>query len=61
MKVYVNRDPREIQNTIAEVHPTCMCAVPRFWEKAYAAIQEKISNMPPLSRWMCAPCPENRP
>ncbi len=54
MKVYVNRDPREIQNTIAEVHPTCMCAVPRFWEKAYAAIQEKISNMPPLSRWMCA-------
>ncbi len=54
IRVYVNADPKEIQNTIREVRPTCMCAVPRFWEKAYAAIQEKMSRMKPVSRWMCA-------
>lgn len=53
IRVYVNRDPREIQTTIREVHPTCMCAVPRFWEKAYAAINDKMQRMKPLSRWMC--------
>lgn len=53
IRVYVNRDPREIQNTIREVHPTCMCVVPRFWEKAYATIQDKMQRMKPLSRWMC--------
>lgn len=54
VQVYVNRDPREIQHTIREVNPTCMCSVPRFWEKAYTAIQDKMSRMKPLSRWMCA-------
>lgn len=54
IKVYVNSNPKEIQNTIREVRPTCMCSVPRFWEKAYAAIQEKMSRMKPVSRWMCA-------
>ncbi len=52
--VYINRDPRQIQDTIREVHPTCMCSVPRFWEKAYATIQDKMSRMPAFSRWMCA-------
>lgn len=52
IQVYVNRDPRIIQDTIKEVCPTCMCSVPRFWEKAYTAIQEKISQMNGLSRWM---------
>lgn len=54
IRVYVNRDPKAIQNTIREVRPTCMCSVPRFWEKAYAAIQEKMSRMKPVSRFMCA-------
>ncbi len=54
IRVYVNADPKAIQNTIREVHPTCMCSVPRFWEKAYAAIQEKMAHMKPISRWMCA-------
>ena len=54
IRVYVNRDPKAIQNTIREVHPTCMCSVPRFWEKAYAAIQEKMGRMKPVSRFMCA-------
>lgn len=52
ISIYVNRNPKEIQNSIREVHPTCMCSVPRFWEKAYAAIQETIAHMKPLSRFM---------
>lgn len=51
-KVAVNRDPRAIQDTIKEVRPTCMCAVPRFWEKVYTAVQEKIETMNPVSRSM---------
>ncbi|MDE6284091.1 MAG: long-chain fatty acid--CoA ligase [Muribaculaceae bacterium] len=54
IQVYVNRDPRAIQDTIKEVCPTCMCSVPRFWEKAYTAIQEKMSRMSGISRWLCA-------
>lgn len=53
IQIYVNRDPRIIQDTIKEVCPTCMCSVPRFWEKAYTAIQEKMSEMSPLQRWIC--------
>ena len=45
MKVYINLDPRDIQTSIREVKPTCMCSVPRFWEKVYAGVQAKISRM----------------
>ena len=41
IKVTVNRDPQDIQSTIQQVRPTCMCSVPRFWEKVYTAVQEK--------------------
>lgn len=54
VQVYINRDPRAIQETIREVKPTCMCSVPRFWEKAYTAIQEKMSRMSAVGRWFCA-------
>lgn len=46
MKVWINVDPRVIQDTVAEIRPTCLCAVPRFWEKVYTAVQEKLSSMP---------------
>lgn len=42
IRVAINRDPREIQDVIRQVRPTCMCSVPRFWEKVYAAVQEKL-------------------
>ena len=45
VRVAINLDPHEIQKAITEVRPSCMCSVPRFWEKAYAAIQEKLSSM----------------
>lgn len=50
IKVYINTDPREVQRAICQVRPTCMCSVPRFWEKVYTAIQEKIAMMSPLQR-----------
>lgn len=52
VKVSVNRDPRDIQQTIQQVRPTCMCTVPRFWEKVYTAVQEKIAGMSGLQRFM---------
>lgn len=52
--IAVNYDPRNIQDTIHDVHPTIMCCVPRFWEKVYAAVKEKISGMSRLNRMMTA-------
>ncbi len=48
--IYINRNPAEIQKTLTEVHPNVMCAVPRFWEKVYAAIWQKIDAFPPYLR-----------
>lgn len=42
--VHVNSNPKEITQALREVHPSCMCAVPRFWEKAYATIQDKLAG-----------------
>ncbi|MDF9831349.1 long-chain fatty acid--CoA ligase [Parabacteroides sp. PF5-6] len=50
--VAINRDPKMIQQTLPEVHPTMMCNVPRFWEKVFVGVQEKIANFPPLLRKM---------
>ena len=50
IRIAVNYDPRLIQDTIHEVHPNLMCCVPRFWEKVYAAVREKIAGMSRLQR-----------
>ncbi|MDD2437429.1 MAG: long-chain fatty acid--CoA ligase [Massilibacteroides sp.] len=47
-KVAINRDPKMIQTTLPEIHPTMMCNVPRFWEKVYVGVHEKINSFPPL-------------
>lgn len=52
MKVYINEDPHDIQNAIREVRPTCMCSVPRFWEKVYTAVEAKIARMNIVQRMM---------
>lgn len=44
IEIYINSNPKEIQTALREVRPTTMCSVPRFWEKAYAAIQDKLSH-----------------
>ncbi len=48
--IYINLNPTEIQQTIKDVHPTLMCAVPRFWEKVYSGVQENISKFSPLMK-----------
>lgn len=40
----VNFHPTDILQSLQEVHPTCMCAVPRFWEKVYAGVMQKIEE-----------------
>lgn len=40
----VNLRPVDVLKSMREVHPSCMCAVPRFWEKVYAGVQEKIAS-----------------
>ena len=42
--IAINQDPKMIQKTLPEVHPTLMCNVPRFWEKVYAGVHEKINS-----------------
>lgn len=54
LEIAVNYDPRVIQDTIKEVEPNLMCCVPRFWEKVYAGVKEKISSMSPMQRMMVA-------
>lgn len=50
--IAVNYDPRIIQETIHNVHPNIMCCVPRFWEKVYAGVKEKIAGMDKIQRTM---------
>ncbi len=50
--VNINPDPREIQLAIKEVRPTCMCSVPRFWEKVYTAIDDNLSKTKGLKKWI---------
>lgn len=45
--VAINRDPKQIQKTLPEINPTTMACVPRFWEKVYIGIQEKIRSASP--------------
>lgn len=40
----VNNDPKRVQQSMRETNPTCMSAVPRFWEKVYAGVMEKIER-----------------
>lgn len=48
--IIINTDPRRIQEAMRETHPTCMSAVPRFWEKVYAGVQAKIDNASPFQK-----------
>lgn len=40
----INLKPSDIQRTIKEIRPNLMCSVPRFWEKVYSGVQEKINS-----------------
>lgn len=46
--VAILSNPKNILQALPAVRPTVMCNVPRFWEKVYAGVQDKISSMSPL-------------
>ena len=48
--IAINQDPKMIQKTLPEIHPTLMCNVPRFWEKVYAGVHEKINSASPAMK-----------
>lgn len=48
--VIINTYPKEIQQTMREVKPTAMSAVPRFWEKVYIAVKERIDSANPVQK-----------
>lgn len=52
VRVAINLNPKEIQKTVKEVSPTCMCSVPRFWEKVYTAINDNLSSAKPVVRML---------
>ncbi len=52
VQVCINLRPIDIQTTIKEIRPTLMCSVPRFWEKVYAGVQEKIAQTTGLKKAM---------
>ncbi|MDE6322598.1 MAG: long-chain fatty acid--CoA ligase [Paramuribaculum sp.] len=54
MVVGINHNPKEIQKAVKDFRPTCMCSVPRFWEKVYTAVQEKLADMSGFKAWMVA-------
>ena len=52
VQICINLRPVDIQTTIKEIRPTLMCSVPRFWEKVYAGVQEKIARETGLKKAM---------
>jgi long-chain acyl-CoA synthetase len=49
-RLIVNTYPQEVQKSMREQHPTCMSSVPRFWEKVYHGVQEKIETSGAVQR-----------
>ena len=39
-------DTNQVRETLTEVRPTFMCAVPRFYEKIYSAVLDKVQKAP---------------
>lgn len=56
VKIAVNQKPKEILDNLMEVRPHYMCNVPRFWEKVYVGVYEKIQEFPPLLRRITSHC-----
>ena len=43
-------DTNQVRAALAQVRPTLMCAVPRFYEKIYAAVLDKVQKAPAVRR-----------
>ena len=49
----VNTHPQEVQQSMRETHPTCMSSVPRFWEKVYMGVMDKIDHASTMQSMRC--------
>ena len=43
-QLIINTNPKDIQESMRQTHPTSMSSVPRFWEKVYQAVKGKIDS-----------------
>ena len=51
-RVCVNLRPTDVQQALKEVRPTVMSSVPRFWEKVYQGVQERMAQESGVRRRM---------
>ena len=49
-QLIINTYPKDIQESMRATHPTCMSSVPRFWEKVYTGVKEKLDNASPMQK-----------
>ncbi len=49
-ELIINSNPKDIQQAMRETRPTCMSAVPRFWEKVYAEVTDRIDRATPTQQ-----------
>lgn len=50
--IAINQDAKAIQKTVKQIRPTLLCSVPRFWEKVYLGVQEKIEGSKGIMKWL---------
>jgi long-chain acyl-CoA synthetase len=50
MRIDINTRPTDIQMILKEVEPSCICNVPRFWEKIYDGVQDALLAKPKVVR-----------
>ncbi len=46
----INTNPHDIQESMRQTRPTCMSSVPRFWEKVYQAVMDKVDHSSPAKK-----------
>ncbi len=51
-KVAFNRSIAQLADDMAVIQPTIMIAVPRIFERAHNAINEKVEHAPAISKWL---------
>ncbi|ATR89801.1 long-chain fatty acid--CoA ligase [Porphyromonas gingivalis] len=45
-RIAILRDPKKVLEALPQIRPSLMCNVPRFWEKVYQGVNEKMASSP---------------